>query len=89
MSKKNFKFNFFKIQILLFITLFFIILSSAVNITLILDYLNWFILSSIIIYIFYYSNLFAQILVVPAVAYGMQILNFLSSLKTIIYGTIL
>lgn len=89
MSKKNFKFNFFKIQILLFITLFFIILSSAVNITLILDYLNWFILSSIIIYIFYYSNLFAQILVVPAVAYGMQILNFLSSLKTIIYGTLL
>lgn len=89
MSKKNFKFNFFKIQILLFITLFFIILSSAVNITLILDYLNWFILSSIIIYIFYYSNLFAQILVVPAVAYGMQILNFLSCLKTIIYGTIL
>lgn len=89
MLKKNFKFNFFKIQILLFIILFFIILSTAANITVILDYLNWFILSSIIVYIFYYSNLFSQILVVPAVAYGMQILNFLSSLKTIVYGNIL
>lgn len=75
--KNKFQFNLFKNQLLILLTLLFIILFKTFNTTLILDYLNWFILSFIICYIFYYSSLFIQILFIPVVSYGMQLILFL------------
>jgi hypothetical protein len=75
--RNKFKFNLFKNQLLILLTLFFIILFKTCNTTIILDYLNWFILGFIICHIFYYSSLFIQILFIPVVYYGMQLINFL------------
>ena len=74
--------NIFKSQFFIFLSLFFIILTSTYNITLILDYLNWFILLFIVCYLFYNSTIFIQLLLIPIVAYSMQLITFLIILKS-------